>query len=107
MQRHFRDLHPQDKVIVWKEEGRSYPQCRYCQMQINPMVTGHWKIESYLMGAVTLTLALRCIFQVHGDVLERVKVFKYLGCLLAQDSNDVQAVHQQLCKVRTVWAHIG
>jgi hypothetical protein len=56
---------------------------------------------------VTSALALCCTFQVHGDILERVKVFKYLGCLLAQDDNNVQAVHHKICKARAVRAHIG
>ena len=46
-------------------------------------------------------------FTVHRDVLERVKVFKYLGCLLAQDTDDVQAIRQQLQKARSVWARDG
>jgi hypothetical protein len=41
-----------------------------------------------------LALALHCQFLVHGDMLERVEVFKYLGCLLAQDDNDAQAIRQ-------------
>ena len=91
MWRHFRDLHPPNKVVILKE-GRSYPRCHYCRMQVNPVVKGHWKTESISIGmdrrvqrdaAVALALALRCTFQVHGDVLERVKVFKCLGRLLA------------------------
>jgi hypothetical protein len=79
-------------------------------------ITGHWKMESCLLGmdrrvqrnsVVTLAFALRCTFQVHGEVLERVKVFKYLGHLLAQDDNDVRGLHQQICKARAVWACIS
>jgi hypothetical protein len=97
MRRHFWDLHPWDKVTVPKE-GRSYPQCQYCRMQVNSLVTGHWKTESCTLGTdrriqrkavVTSALALRCTFQVHGDFLERVKVFKYLGHFLAQDDDNV------------------
>jgi hypothetical protein len=115
MQRHFRNCHPRDKVIVPKK-GRSYQQCGYCRMQVNPAVTGYWKTESFLIGmdrrvqhdaVVTLALALRCTFTVHGDVLERVDVFKYIGCLLAQDKANVQAVHQQIHKAMGIWACIG
>jgi hypothetical protein len=42
--------------------------------------------------SAVLALALRHQFLVHGDVLERIEVFKYLGCLLAQDDNDAQAI---------------
>jgi hypothetical protein len=115
MRRHFRDLHFWDKVII-KKEGRSYPQCTYCGMQTDPKVCGHWRTESCSIGAdrriqrkaaVTSALALRCTFTVHGDLLERVEVFKYLGCLLAQDDNDVQAVRQQIRKAWGTWARVG
>ena len=58
-------------------------------------------------AAVSLALALRRIFTIHGDVLEGVEVFKYLGHLLAQDDNDTQAIQQQLQKARGVWARVG
>ena len=58
-------------------------------------------------AAVTLALALRFTFTVHGDVLEGVEVFKYLGRLLAQDDDDVQAVRQQIRKARGTWARVG
>ena len=57
--------------------------------------------------AVTLALALRCTFTVHGDLLEQVEGFKYLGRLLAQDNDDVQAVRQQIRKARGTWACIS
>ncbi len=43
-------------------------------------------------AAVSSALALRRQFTIHGDVLEHVEVFKYLGRLLAQDDDDAQAV---------------
>ncbi len=115
MQHHFQDLHPWDKVIVPKE-GWSFSRCCYCQMQVNLAVTGHWKTESCSIGmdrrvqrnaAITLALTFCCTFTVHGDILERVKVFKYLGCLFAQDDDNVQAVRQQIRKARGIWACIG
>jgi hypothetical protein len=57
--------------------------------------------------AVRSALALRQQFTVHGDVLERVEVFRYLGRLLSQDDDNVQAVRNQLCKARGTWARIG
>ncbi len=42
-----------------------------------------------------------------GDVLEQVKVFKYLGRLLAQDYDDIQVIGAQLRKARATWAHVG
>jgi hypothetical protein len=43
---------------------------------------------------------------VHGDVLEKVEVYRYLGRLLLQDDDDVQAVQSQLCKGRRTWASV-
>ncbi len=104
MRRHFWDLHPWDTVTVPKE-GRSYPRCGHCGMQVNPQYTGHWKMESRSIGverltqrkaAIDLAIALHCNFKVHGEVLEKVEIFKYLGRLLAQDNDDVQAVRLQI-----------
>jgi len=115
MRRHFRDLHFRDKVIV-KKKGRRYPRCTYCGMQMDPTVCGHWRTESSSIGAerriqreaaVTLVLALQCTVTVHGDVLEQVEVFKYLGRLLAQDDDNVQAVRQQIRKARGTWKSVG
>jgi hypothetical protein len=49
-------------------------------------------------AAVASALALCCQFTVHRDALDRVEVFKYLGRMMAQDDNNVQAVRHQLCK---------
>ncbi len=49
---------------------------------------------------VVSALALPCQFTVHGDALEKVKVFKYLSRMMAQDHNDVQAMRHQLRKPR-------
>ena len=57
--------------------------------------------------AVVSALALQCTFTVHGDVLNQVEVFKYLGCLLAQNDNDVQAVWQQIRKARGIWVWVS
>jgi len=58
-------------------------------------------------AAVTLALALRQQFSVNGEALERVEVFKYLGCLLARDDDDIQAIRAQLRKARGTWACVG
>ncbi len=46
-------------------------------------------------------------FTVHGDALKKVKVFKYLGRMMAQDDNNVQAMRHQLHKARGTWACVG
>ncbi len=42
-------------------------------------------------------------FTGHGDVLEKVKVFKCLVRMMAQDDNNVQAMQYQLCKAQGTW----
>ncbi len=39
-------------------------------------------------------------------MLERVEIFRYLGCLLLQDDDDIQAVGSQLLKAREMWARV-
>jgi hypothetical protein len=114
LRQHFRDLHPFNKVVV-STEG-CFPRCERCAMQVNPAYPRHIWMQECQTGvkqklqresAVCLALALRCQFLVHRDVLERIEVFKYLGCLLAEDNNNAQAIQQQLQKAREVWACVG
>jgi hypothetical protein len=110
MRRHFWDIHPLDLVKVPKE-GK-FCRCRRCGMQVDPRYTCHQYTKEWQVGverkkqqevAVALALALRQQFSVH-DVLERVEVFKYLGRLLVQDENDIQAIRAQLQIARATWA---
>jgi len=93
-----------------------YRRCPCCGMQVNPIHPTHINTEGCWVRtarrhqrdmAVRSALALRQQFTVHGDVLERVEVFRYLGRLLSQDDDDIQAVRSQLCKARGTWARIG
>ena len=43
----------------------------------------------------------------HKHVGERVEVFKYLGRLLAQDDDAIQAIRAQMRKARATWACVG
>jgi hypothetical protein len=79
-----------------------YPHHRFtkeCQVGVE------WKKQRE--AAVTSALALQQQFSVHGDVLEQVEVFKYLGRLLAQDDDDIWAIRAQLRKARATWARVG
>jgi len=91
MRQHFGGIHPMDLVKVPKE-GK-FRRCGRCGMQVDPWYPRHRFTKECQVGvkwkkqreaAVTLALALRQQFSVHGDVLEQVEVFKYLGHLLAQ-----------------------
>ena len=96
-------------LVVVPSEGK-FRHCHPCGMQINSSYPWHFMSKECSIGverkhqqeaAVTLALALQQQFLVHGDVLERVEVFKYLGRLLAQDDNAIQAICAQLQKA---WA---
>ena len=39
--------------------------------------------------------------------MERVEVFKYLGRLLSQDDDNIQAIRAQMRKARATWARVG
>jgi hypothetical protein len=104
MRRHFQDMHPLDLVKVPKE-GR-FDRCNRCKMQVHPAYPRHRLSKECQIGverkhqretAVASALALRQQFTVHGDVLERVEIFKYLGRLLSQDDDDTRAT----------WARVG
>jgi hypothetical protein len=101
-----------DLVKVPKE--RKFRRCRRCWMQINPLYPHHRFTKECQVGverkkqremAVTSALTLRQQFSVHGDVLERVEVFKYLGRLFAQDDDEV--ICAQLRKARAALARVG
>ncbi len=108
MRRHFWDVHLLDLVNVPKE-GR-FNRCKRCGMQVHPGYPRHRLSKECQIGverkqqretAVALALALRQQFSVRGNVLERVKVFKYLGRLMSQDDDDIQAIRAQIRKARS------
>ncbi len=111
LRRHFRDLHPKDSVVIpWKGH---YPCCERCAMQCNPKYPRHIHSQVCQMGlerrtqratAVTAALALRQLFYVDGEVLEKVDSFCCLGQILTQDDEDVWAVWNQIKKARGTWA---
>jgi hypothetical protein len=114
MRQHFRDNHPMDLFKVPKE-GR-FDRCKRCGMQVHPLYPRHQLSKEFQVGverrrqrevAVTAALALRQQFTIHGDVLEQVEFYKYLGWMMAQDDNNTQAVRAQLRKARATWAWVG
>jgi hypothetical protein len=85
-------------------------------MQCNPSCPAHINTKECRAGtecrhqrdmAIRLALALRQQFRIQDQVLEQVNVFKYLGRLLSQDEDDIQAVRAQLRKARSTWARVG
>jgi hypothetical protein len=85
-------------------------------MQVHPLYPRHWLWKECQVGAerrrqqetaVSAALALCQQFRIHGDVLKRVEVYKYLGRMMALDDDDAQAIHAQLRKARATWARVG
>jgi hypothetical protein len=114
LRRHFRDLHPKDTVDIPREGN--FPRCKRFKMQCNPRYLQHIYTQVCLLGAeqrtqrdsaVLAALALRKLLHVEGEVLEKVDLFGYLGWVLAQDNDDVQAVRQQIKKARGIWVRAG
>jgi hypothetical protein len=110
----FWDIHPLDLVVVPKEG--CYSRCKQCGIQVNPLYPYHWYSKECQVGvehhkqrvtAVSSALALRQQLAVCGNVLKRVEVYKYLGRLMAQDNNDIQAIWAQIQKARATWARVG
>ena len=113
LRRHFWDVHPMDLVVVLSE-GK-HQRCQQCGMQVK-FYPRHYTSNECRIGverkqqqetAVTLALALQQQFSVNGDVWEWVELFKYLGRLLAQNDDDIQAIRTQLQKARATWARVG
>jgi hypothetical protein len=93
-------------LVKVPKEGK-FDRCERCGMQVHPMYPQHRYTKECQIGVerkhqwetvISLALALRQQFLVHGNVLERMEVYKYLGCLLVQDDDDIQANHAQMRK---------
>ncbi len=85
-------------------------------MQCNLRYPRHIHTQVCLLGAgcriqrdsaVLVALALRKLFHVEAEVLEKVDLFRYLGRILAQDDDDAWAVRQQIKKAHGIWARVG
>jgi hypothetical protein len=111
--RHFQDLHLKDTVEILREVN--FLRCKHCTMQCNPRYLRHIHTQVCLIGAeqwtqwdsaILAALALRKLFHVEGEVLEKVDLFWYLRRILAQDNDDVRAVRQQIKKACGIWARV-
>ncbi len=59
------------------------------------------------MAAVHSQQALEHTFTAYGEELERVKVFKYLGRLIACNDNNNQAMLSNLRKAQGCWTWVS
>ncbi len=90
LRHHFQDLHPKDTVEIPREGN--FLWCEHCTMKCNPRYPRHIHTQVCLLGAeqqtqqdsaILAALALRKLFHVEGEVLEKVDLFQYLGWILA------------------------
>ena len=58
-------------------------------------------------SAITSALALRQLFYVEGEVLEKVESFRYLRRIPIQDDEDVRAVQNKIKKAWGIWVQVG
>ena len=96
-----------------------FPRCQNCDMLINPNPRYSGKHAGSKLcdergarlrqheRAVQSAFALRELFSVGDDPLERVEVFRYLGRLIAMGDDDAQAVRACLKKARRAWARMS
>jgi hypothetical protein len=63
---------------------------------------GHGKTTTARSGS---GLSTGPLLSVHGaqEALKKVKVFKYLGRMMAQDNNNIQAMRHKLRTARGTW----
>jgi hypothetical protein len=85
-------------------------------MQCNPRYPQHIHSQVCQLGverrtqrdsAITSALALRQLFYVEEEVLEKVESFRYLGQILAQDDDKIRAVRSQIKKAQEIGARVG
>ena len=85
-------------------------------MQCNPGYPQHTFSQVCQVGlecctqidsAIASALALRQLFCVEGEVLEKVESFRYLRRILAQDDEDIRVVRNQIKKARSIWSRVG
>jgi hypothetical protein len=85
-------------------------------MQCKPLYPQHIHSQVCKLGAeqrtqqdstITAALALRKLFYVRGELLEKVDSFQYLRRILAQDNDDVRTVRNQVKKAMGIWARVG
>ena len=58
-------------------------------------------------SAITSALALRQLFYVEGEVLEKVESFRYLRRIPIQDNEDVRAVQNKIKKAWGIRVQVG
>jgi hypothetical protein len=85
LRHHGRDLHLKDTVEIPRKGAFTWYE--HCTMQCNPHYPRHIHTQVYMLGAeqqtqqdsaLTAALALRKLFNVEGELLEKVDSFWYL-----------------------------
>ena len=116
LQRHFSVQHPADLVSTPRDGCP--PKYERCILQVTLAQQMHGNVDTQQCNegearwvqhkaAATFIKALEARFTSYGKELERVKVFKYLGQLLAFNDNDTHKIRANLMKARKVWARVS
>jgi hypothetical protein len=79
----------------------------YKKHQRTPLCREGWERRNQHEAAEAARVTLARTFMAYGEDLERMKVFKYLGQLLANNNNDSQAMRANLKKARKNWAQVS
>jgi len=113
LRRHFAHRHFMDTIII-EEEG-ALPRCDHCGMYTR-LTASHTQSQTCQAGAARfesrrLEIAQRAarhtVFTVHGNPIETVHSFRYLGRMVCSDDNDWLAISTNLKKARAQWSMIS
>ena len=115
---HFAFRHPTDVITIVEEGSVPHPRCDLCDMFVpwEALNKGHQTTATCRRGAerkrarLAITYARRAEeveFTAKGELLESVKVFRYLGRPLSCYDNDWPALHWNLAKARKRWSMIS
>jgi hypothetical protein len=118
LRQHFNDCHPQDLVVIPSKGTVPLPKCKRFGMQTERGALYRWHQGTQLCqngwdrkvkheAAETTRITVAQLFTACGDKLERVKVYKYPGWLLAYDDNNTQAMKANLAKACKSWGQVS
>jgi hypothetical protein len=118
LRQHFSFHHPQDPIVLPSEGTVPLPRCERCGMQIEVgalygkhqhtwLCREGWERKKQHEAAEAARIVLARMITAHGEDLERVEVFKYLGQLLTFNDNDSQAMQLNLKKAHKSWARVS
>jgi len=118
LRKHFAHRHFHDSLVILEEGSRPLPKCELCGMHVPRMAlaAGHHRSQLCRDGAQRVRqrnaaedarLAREVVFSIHGEPLESVSVFTYLGRPLSSTDDDWPAIYKNISTARKRWARIS